>query len=156
MNENLNKFFEEMSKNDALATKLMEINKKITDKEENAKALAELAEEVNIYITADDILNADNNFNSDELSEEELEQISGGYMMMSKGPFYTEYRTDCLCIAGGGGTGDELQKTCACVLGGAGKLTQEGRDKFQSNGSVMSCHLIGTATGKFEIYTRNQ
>lgn len=147
---------EELSKSEVMIKKLAEINEKFPDKKENAEALAELAKENNIDISAADILNETEKVHSDELSEEELEQISGGYMMMSKGPFYTEYRTDCLCIAGGGGTGDELQKTCACVLGGAGKLTQEGRDKFQSNGSVMSCHLIGTATGKFEIYTRNQ
>jgi bacteriocin-like protein len=49
------------------------------------------------------------------LSEEELQQVVGG--------------KQCLCVLGGGGTGNgSYDSTCACVLGGAGMTDLGGGD----------------------------
>lgn len=148
MNEKLMMILEELSKSEVMIKKLAEINEKFPDKKENAEALAELAKENNIDISAADILNETEKVHSDELSEEELEQISGGTMIAHLNNS-DAYQTDCYCVAGGGGKSDSLQKTCACVFAGAGELTNAGKSKFNNNDAVMFCALVGESAHIF-------
>lgn len=61
-----------------------------------------------------------------EVSDSELEAVAGG--------------GKCVCVAGGGGTGDEYRDTCACVAAGMGfgKVTNSGC------GHDCACPLIGS------------
>lgn len=61
-----------------------------------------------------------------EISDSELEAVAGG--------------GKCVCVAGGGGTGDKYHDTCACVAAGMGfgKITDEGI------GCDCGCPVVGT------------
>ena len=94
MSENLQKFLEAVSKNDELIEKVNNMNK---------DELFVLAKEMGLPLT-----DADFEKPAVELSDDELDTVAGGS------------NVDCACAMGGGGTGDNNDKTCACVLAGAG------------------------------------
>lgn len=147
MNESVKKILEELSGSKEFVEKLKEINEKYPDKEENARALAELAKEIGIEVSAEDILNSFNSLNTEELSEAELEQVGGGYMTRSYDSYLHKevYSTDCACIGAGSGSSDEYQKKCVCVLGGAGELTKKGKTEFNNGDVAMWCALAGAS-----------
>ena len=94
MSENMKKFLEAVSKSEELVAKV--------NAEKDQDALIALAKELGIALTAAD-------FEDDgELSDDELDAVAGGTAV------------NCSCAFGGGGSGDDNDKTCACVLAGAG------------------------------------
>lgn len=155
MSEKLKKFLEELSNNEELAEKLTEINEKYPDKEDNAKALAELAKEFGIDILAEDLLSAtDTTDSSDlkEISDDELEQVTGGKMKHSTNRYMVPcgmrtdetYVSDCFCLVGGSGSSDSLQKKCTCVIGGGGELTSAGKNQFAGfSGTKLALVCVG-------------
>lgn len=96
MTENMKKLLELASKNPDLQDKLANATK---------ESLIVLAKEAGVSLTE-----ADFESPADEISDEELETVSGGKR--------------CYCIVGGGGTGEASNgtKTCACVISGAGYM----------------------------------
>ena len=102
MNENLIKFFEAVSKDEALSEKI--------SSEKDVNVLIALAKDMGIELTADDFKKPA------ELSDDDLDSVAGGGDV------------SCACAMGGGGTKDSNDKTCACVLAGAGYSTS-GRER---------------------------
>ena len=103
MTENLKNFLEKVSENEELAKKV--------GSEADANVLIEMAKEMGIALTAEDFQKP-----VEELSDDELETVSGGGDV------------SCACAMGGGGTKDGNDKTCACVLAGAG-YSKSGRER---------------------------
>lgn len=150
MNENLKKIFEELTKDEKLIEKVAEINNLYPDLEENSKALVELAKEIGIDITVEEIFDSNNTI-SEELSDEELNQVAGGKMIgVDKGQGMLYY-SDCMCVLGGGGSGDNLQKACACVLGGAGELTREGKKLKNIIGDTVALKCVAVGVHEAEL-----
>ena len=96
MTDNMKKFLEEASKDKEFIEKLQ--------KAETPEAVIALAKEIGFELTTDDLKSKET---ISEISDEELEAVAGGKI--------------CFCELGGGGTGDDNEKTCACVLGGGGE-----------------------------------
>ena len=94
MTENMKKFLELVSKDEALAAKVGTL-----DKDE----LIALAKELGVALTEADLTQPVR-----ELEDEELDTVAGGGDV------------SCACAMGGGGTKDANDKTCACVLAGVG------------------------------------
>lgn len=103
MSENLKLFLEKVSEDKELAARV--------SAEQDVAALIALAKDMGITLTEEDFKEEDK-----ELSEEELETVTGGGDV------------SCACAMGGGGTKDSNDKTCACVLAGAG-YSQSGRER---------------------------
>ena len=146
MNDNLNKFLGLASSNEELRYKIDEINKKYPEPEKNCKALIELVKEYSITLTENDLLKN----TAEEMSEEELEQVSGGRIkaVTVKDKLYPDktserYVSDCFCAIGGGGVADTYQKTCACVISGCGLLNAAGVAKYGGDKTPMFCINIG-------------
>ena len=95
MTENMKKFLEAISKDNALC-----------DKSSNAtnEDLMAMAKALGIELTEADFTQP-----SGELSEDELSAVAGGQW--------------CACTVGGGGTASKGEKTCACVGCGFGYNT---------------------------------
>ena len=96
MTDNMKKFLEEASKEKALSEKL--------SKTETPEAVIALAKKMGFTLTAED-LKAEETWS--EISDDEMAAVAGGKL--------------CSCFLGGGGTGDDNEKTCACVAGGGGE-----------------------------------
>ena len=94
MSEKLMKFLEAVSGNKELAAKVSD-----ADKEE----LFAMAKELGVELSEADLEKP-----AQELSDDELETVSGGSDV------------NCVCVMGGGGAKDRNDKTCACVLAGVG------------------------------------
>ena len=94
MSENLKKFLEAVSKDEALVAQVGAMGK---------EELLALAKELKISLTAEDLEKP-----AEELSDDELDTVAGGSDV------------SCACAMGGGGTKDNNDKTCACVLAGVG------------------------------------
>ena len=92
MSENFNKFLELVSKDAELSEKV---------RAADPETLITIAKEVGIVLTEADFAPS-----STEISDDELDVVAGGKR--------------CHCVMGGGGTGDDNDKTCACVAFGAG------------------------------------
>jgi len=80
-----------------------------------------------------------------ECDEAELENVNGGKgMYLSPG-----IKSDCFCIAGGGGAEDEYQHACACVVGGGGTWKEKGQQVGGRHGisekTAMACFGIGVS-----------
>lgn len=103
MTENMKKFLEKVSEDRALAEKV--------GAEKDINALIAMAKEIGIELTK-----ADFEKPAEELSDDELNAVSGGGDV------------SCACAMGGGGTKDSNDKTCACVLAGAG-YSKSGRER---------------------------
>ena len=103
MSENLKKFLEAASKDEALAAKI--------GSEKDAAVLIGLAKELGIELTAADF------DESHELSDDDLDAVAGGSDV------------SCVCAMGGGGESDNDDKTCACVLAGAGYDKKYNRER---------------------------
>ena len=102
MTENMKKFLEAVSKDEALCEKVS-----AADKDE----LIAIAKELGIAL-----VDADFEKPAEELSDDELDAVAGGGDV------------SCACAMGGGGTKDSNDKTCACVLAGAG-YSKSGRER---------------------------
>lgn len=113
MSENLKKFLELVSKDEALKQKAMACND--MEKEDAIRVSIALAKEVGIELTEADFAKKEAD---GELSDDELDAVTGGYTMA------------CLCEVLGGGGGTDLKDHntfgCACVIygqGGDGRAT---------------------------------
>jgi predicted ribosomally synthesized peptide with nif11-like leader len=93
MSENLKKFFEAISKDEALVQKVGSMSQ---------EELLALGKELGIELTAQDFEQPQ------ELSDDDLDAVAGGSDV------------SCACAMGGGGTKDTNDRTCACVLAGVG------------------------------------
>ena len=102
MSDNMKKFLELVSKDEALKKKLQALNDM-----EPAKAISAgitLAKELGIELSEADFAKEKS---GDGLSDEELDAVAGG--------------GDCACIAGGGGTVyDDSEHFCPCIVYGQG------------------------------------
>ena len=114
MSENLNKFLEIVSKDAKLFEKV---------RTADLETLISIAKEVGIVLTEADFAPS-----SSEISDAELEVVAGG--------------ADCYCAVGGGGTGDDNDKTCACVVSGGGE-TKNSLDGYKKTGTRCCCVLGG-------------
>ena len=63
-----------------------------------------------------------------QLDEDEVEAVTGG--------------GECACFLGGGGPGDELNKTCVCVAGGGGEYSDKAVEHGYSRARC-ACPAIG-------------
>lgn len=102
MTENMKKFLERISQDEALCEKVGSAGK---------EELLAMARELGVELTAGDLENK-----PAELDDDELDAVAGGNQIT------------CACALGGGGTKDKNDKACACVLTGAG-FTKKGRDR---------------------------
>lgn len=111
MNENIKKLLETLSSNEELRAELSTLGK---------DELIKFAKEQGIELTDADFESANG-----EISDDELATVAGGKW--------------CTCFIGGGGTGEEKDrsKTCACVHAGVG---------LWKNGSVR-CACAGAGAG---------
>lgn len=141
MNKNLKKFMEEVTKEEKLRNRVIQINKDYEDKDDNIRELITFAKEIGINLNVEDFEPED----VEELSEEELDSVVGGKMVDYGLSWKHAYSSDCFCAVGGGGTADSMQKTCACVVGGAGEMTAYGKRECNANEAVLVCFLCGTA-----------
>ncbi len=104
MTENMKKFLETVSKNEALCAKVGAMGK---------DELIALAKELGIELTDADLEKPA----VQELGDDELDTVAGGSDV------------NCVCAMGGGGTKDDDDKTCACVLAGAGYTKGTNRER---------------------------
>lgn len=95
MTENLKKFLELVSKDEALTAKIGTMGE---------KELIALAKELGVELTNADLAKPA----VQELEDDDLDTVAGGGDVT------------CACAMGGGGTKDANDKTCACVLAGVG------------------------------------
>ena len=93
MTENMQKFLELVSKDEALVAKIGAMGK---------EELIALAKELGVELTDADLEKPQ------ELTDDELDTVAGGSDV------------SCACAMGGGGTKDTNDKTCACALAGVG------------------------------------
>ena len=110
MTENLKKFLEAVSKDEALQAK---VNALESNKETAMAGVIALAKELGIELTEADFAQPDG-----EISEDELETINGGGC-----PTAGTVNNSCYCAAAGGGGGKQKDKDiwgCACVAYGQG------------------------------------
>ena len=94
MTENMQKFLELVSKDEALVAKIGAMGK---------DELIALAKELGVALTDADLTRP-----TQELDDDDLDTVAGGSDV------------SCACAMGGGGTKDTNDKTCACVLAGVG------------------------------------
>ena len=102
MTENMKQFLEAVSKDEALTAKVGTLGK---------EELIALAKELGITLTEDDFAQS-----ATELNDDELNVVAGGV------------EVNCNCVVGGGGSGDENDKTCVCVIAGVG-MRDNGRER---------------------------
>ena len=110
MTENLKKFLEAVSKDEALQAK---VNALDSNKETAMAGVIALAKELGIELTEADFAQPDG-----EISEDELETINGGGC-----PTAGTVNNSCYCAAAGGGGGKQKDEDiwgCACVAYGQG------------------------------------
>ena len=103
MTENLKKFLETVSKDEALTAKVSAMGK---------DELIALAKDLGLELTEADLTKPA----AQELDDDDLDAVAGGSDV------------SCACAMGGGGTKDNNDKTCACVLAGAG-YSKTGRER---------------------------
>ena len=96
MTENMQKFLEAVSRDEALTAKVGAMGK---------DELLALAKALGIPLTDADL----DKPAVQELDDDDLDTVAGG-----------DGKVSCACAMGGGGTKDENDKTCACVMAGAG------------------------------------
>lgn len=118
MTENMKKFLEAVSKDNALCARLRNATR---------EELVAMAAETGITLTEADFEQ------KAELDEDELEAVAGGW-------------TQCICAVAGGGTQDEDGKACGCVAGGYGEA-RNGETRcwcaFSGGGRDPDCTLTG-------------
>ena len=110
MTENLKKFLEAVSKDEALQAK---VNALESNKETAMAGVIALAKELGIELIEADFAQPDG-----EISEDELEAINGGGC-----PTNGTVNNSCYCAAAGGGGGKQRDMDiwgCACVAYGQG------------------------------------
>ena len=118
MTENLKKFLEAVSKDEALQAK---VNALESNKETAMAGVIALAKELGIELTEADFAQPDG-----EISEDELETINGGRDTSCGCPTSGTGMTvnnSCYCAAAGGGGGKQKDEDiwgCACVAYGQG------------------------------------
>ena len=110
MTENLKKFLEAVSKDEALQAK---VNALESNKETAMAGVIALAKELGIELTEANFAQPDG-----EISDDELETINGGGC-----PTAGTVNNSCYCAAAGGGGGKQKDEDiwgCACVAYGQG------------------------------------
>ena len=115
MTENLKKFLEAVSKDEALQAK---VNALESNKETVMADIIALAKELGIELTEADFAQPDG-----EISEDELETINGGRDTSYGCPTSGTVNNSCYCAAAGGGGGKQKDDDiwgCACVAYGQG------------------------------------
>ena len=126
--EAVKKFYEALSKDEAMRAKLSTLNEKYPNAQPDfATSAAEIvafAKSEGFAFTADD-LSAYAESEGKQLSDEQLEGIVGGQYNSST----------CFCLVGGGGKDSVTGRVCACVVGGGGK--------FDNTGHRLVCVLDG-------------
>ncbi len=117
----MKEFLELMEHNEELKNKVAQMD---ADSHTQASDYIALAAEYGVKLTEADFQPK----NAGELSEDELDAVAGGKA--------------CVCVAGGGGTGQDTTytKTCACVMGGGGQM-QDGSCR---------CHCVIVGEGADE------
>lgn len=103
MTENMKKFLEAVSKDEALTAEIGAMG---------MDEILALAKDLDLELTEADLAKPA----VQELGDDELDTVAGGGDV------------SCACAMGGGGTKDNNDKTCACVLAGAGYSTS-GRER---------------------------
>ena len=118
MSENMKKFMELASKDEALKKKLQALND--MEPADAIQAGIALAKELGIELTEADF---DRKKSDGELSDDELDAVAGGggcgcpAVGGGHGTNRNNYNYDCACVvAGAGGDGEN----CACFIGGGG------------------------------------
>jgi len=118
--ENIQKFYDALTKDEAMRERLTALNEKYGDgKPEEAVIAAEIvafAATEGFPFTADEY-EAYVNTEGKELSDEQLASVAGGVYDSGS----------CKCLVGGGGKDNETGTKCACVIGGGGKKDRKGR-----------------------------
>lgn len=111
----MKEFLELLEKNPEVKQKVTEMDANIDTKVSDYIALAA---EYGVKLTEADFQPS----GEQELSEDELDAVAGG--------------KNCLCVIGGGGTGEEATKTktCACVVCGYGYMEDDKRRCFCTAG----------------------
>lgn len=113
MSENLKQFFNLLANNPEIKEKALACNE--LGKEKGLLALIELAKEQGMELSEADFVASEG-----ELSENELDSVSGGAF----GDGLITHEGHCGCMAGGGGGGhmydDGATYGCACVAYGQG------------------------------------
>ena len=114
------KFYEALSKNEAMRARLSALNEKYKDAQPEAATISaeivSFARAEGFVFTAEELASyAETEVK--ELSDEQLEAVSGGVFD----------RDTCNCMVGGGGKDPETGHVCACVLGGGGRQDNKGR-----------------------------
>ena len=117
--ETVKKFYEALSKDEAMRGRASALSEKYGDTQPEAAATAgsivAFAKAEGFAFTADELA-AYAKTEGRELSEDQLAAVVGGV-----------YNQDtCFCFVGGGGKDPETGRTCACVLGGGGKKDKDG------------------------------
>lgn len=99
----MKKFLELIEQNEALKQRVTELD---ANTETKVLDYIALAAEYGVQLTEADFQQTD----AGELSDDELDAVAGG--------------KTCVCVAGGGGTGEDATgtKTCACVMIGNGDM----------------------------------
>lgn len=125
MTENLKKFLEEASSDEALIEKFT--------KAETPEAIIALAAEKGFTLTADDLKPEE--ASGGEVSDEELATVAGGKA--------------CFCAAGGGGESGSNDHTCWCVLGGSGSGYHRHNCGYYGlkDGEENRCFCLGYGSG---------
>lgn len=108
----MKEFLELLEKDEALKQKVAKLDANVDSQISDYIALAA---EYGVKLTEQDFVGPSQD---QELSEAELDAVAGG--------------KNCLCVVGGGGTGEESTKTktCACVISGVGYTNDNGQRCF--------------------------
>ena len=116
----MKKFLEEMEKNPELKAKIEELDK---NPESTPKDFVKAAAEYGVELKEEDFQPADA---QGELADDELDAVAGG--------------GNCLCVVGGGGSGNALNETCVCVVGGGGMYSDKSTTQ---HGARCACAMAG-------------
>ena len=122
MTENMKKFLEAVSKDEALQAK---VNVLASEKETAMAGVIAIAKELGIELTEADFAQPNG-----EISEDELEAVSGGMTVTTQ--------EDCGCPLSG--SGQTVTDICICVAGGAGGGTLD-------DGHVFGCACVAYGQG---------
>lgn len=125
MTENMSKFLELASRDEALRKRLENLSK--MPEEEANKQIAALAAENGICLEKADFTPA-----AREIDEDELDAVAGGAV--------------CYCVGAGGGSGGRTDAftsdNCVCVLGGAGEGFRPNTQNPQAIHKVSRCQCV--------------
>jgi len=124
--DELKKFYQALSEDEAMRNRLSALNEKYKGAEPGKTVIAEeiaaFAKAEGFEVTTDDLTDYLDT-EAKELTEEELENVSGGACKDT---------STCACVMGGGGTKGGV--TCVCVINGYA---------FLSDNTALGCFGVG-------------